>query len=248
MQENASSIVCTMDKSVSNKIESLIKDGVGSVNAMHTILKYHVKNDLFKDQTSPKTNNRQFYPTKKAVYDRMLKYDYKNKLSKLDQKDLNEHISLWREASPQDKYFFRMHSVSGSSDNEDFFEEHTLLFAHQSTFQITLYEKYGPHGYFLDATYKTSKYMLPLFFVCVRTNVDYQIIFTFMIQDETKMCITEALSYLKKWNPSVQPCFFMTDFDAEEIRSVEEVFGNTFKKVSCLHSYMHDFYFFQFSF
>ena len=33
-----------------------------------------------------------------------------------------------------------------------------------------LYQKYAPHLMLLDATYKTTKYTLPLFFAVVKTN------------------------------------------------------------------------------
>ena len=52
----------------------------------------------------------------------------------------------------------------------------------------------------LDATYKTTRYNLPLFFVVVKTNVDYQIVGSFVVQSETTDAIFEvfeALSVLK---------------------------------------------------
>ena len=49
----------------------------------------------------------------------------------------------------------------------------------------------------LDATYKTTKYVVPLFFVAVKTNVDYQVVGSFAIQDERTDAIAGALSMLK---------------------------------------------------
>ena len=49
----------------------------------------------------------------------------------------------------------------------------------------------------LDATYKTTRYNLPLFFVVVKTNVDYQIVGSFVVQSETTDAIFEALSVPK---------------------------------------------------
>ena len=40
---------------------------------------------------------------------------------------------------------------------------------------MRLYEQYGNDMVLLDATYRTCKYALPLFFLCVRTNVNYQV-------------------------------------------------------------------------
>jgi len=59
----------------------------------------------------------------------------------------------------------------------------------------------------LNATYKTSEYALPLFFVGVKTNVRYQVASTFIVQNE----ISEALALLRVWNPSWKTRFFMTD-------------------------------------
>ena len=36
----------------------------------------------------------------------------------------------------------------------------------------------------LDATYKTTRYSLPLFFVVVKTNIDYQIVGSCIVQSE----------------------------------------------------------------
>ena len=48
----------------------------------------------------------------------------------------------------------------------------------------------------VDATYKTTRYDLPLFFVCVRTNVGYCTVAEFITQSETASPIGEALDIL----------------------------------------------------
>ena len=65
-----------------------------------------------------------------------------------------------------------------------------LLFFHQSKEQKRLMRKYGNHIGLLDATYKTTRYAIPLFFVLVKTNVDYQIAGSFSVHKET----TEAIA------------------------------------------------------
>jgi hypothetical protein len=76
----------------------------------------------------------------------------------------------------------------------------------------------------MDATYKTSKYDLPAFFVCVNTNVGYSTVGCFITADETKAAIKRGLGYLKQWNENWKPQFFMTDFDTSEIGAIEETF------------------------
>ncbi|OCT81572.1 hypothetical protein XELAEV_18028395mg [Xenopus laevis] len=78
-----------------------------------------------------------------------------------------------------------------------------------------------PHRYFyykiplLDATYRTTRYALPLFFIYVRTNVCYAVVGAFVIQQETAVHIEEALqTWNKKWNAK----YFMVDFCLEEIK------------------------------
>lgn len=86
---------------------------------------------------------------------------------------------------------------------------------------------YGKELCLLDATYNTSKYDLPLFFLCVQTNVGYSICGTFIASNESKNCIAEALTIFKNWNPEWMPSNFLTDFDEREIAAIEEVFpGN----------------------
>ena len=45
---------------------------------------------------------------------------------------------------------------------------------------------------FLDATYKTTRYALPIFFIVVKTNVDYQDVGTFVCEGESTENFTEA--------------------------------------------------------
>jgi len=58
--------------------------------------------------------------------------------------------------------------------------------------------RYGNEICLLDATYKTSRYALPLFFVCVRTNVNYIVVTSFIEQSETTAAVAEALEILKE--------------------------------------------------
>ena len=54
-----------------------------------------------------------------------------------------------------------------------------------------------PNLVLMDATYKTCKLALPLFFLVVRTNVGYSVVAEFIIQHEDTMSITEALKILR---------------------------------------------------
>ena len=57
------------------------------------------------------------------------------------------------------------------------------------------------------------KYELPLFFVCVHTNVGYSVVAQFIVQSESMECIECPI---KEWNSNWNPPFFLCDFsDAE---------------------------------
>ena len=69
----------------------------------------------------------------------------------------------------------------GSDDNCS----QTLLVVHQENCQKEMLAKYGNTLALLDATYKTTRYDLALFFLCVRTNVGYSVVAEFVTQPET---------------------------------------------------------------
>jgi len=77
------------------------------------------------------------------------------------------------------------------------------------------------HTRFLD--------MLCPFFVCVRTNVNYSIVASFIVQLEDSSCIAEALQILQDWNPDWHPVHQMVDFSEADINALQSVFkGNAF--------------------
>ena len=82
-----------------------------------------------------------------------------------------------------------------------------LLFVHQTDSQRRLLLRYGNELSMLDATYKTTKYSLFLFFLVVKTNVNYQIVGSFVLQSETSKSIAEALKVISDWNASWSPSY-----------------------------------------
>ena len=76
----------------------------------------------------------------------------------------------------------------------------------------------------LDATYKTTKYSIALFFVAVKTNVKYMVVGSFAIQEETTEAITEAMGMLRSWNESWNPVCFIIDNFIKETHCLEHLF------------------------
>lgn len=106
-------------------------------------------------------------------------------------------------------------------------ESQSLMWVHQTTEQQRLLKLYGDEICLLDATHKTTRYGLPLFFVVVKTNIDYQVIGSFVIAEESYQAISKALTILKSWNDSWNPRTWMTDCCTAEISAVESVFPGT---------------------
>ena len=102
-------------------------------------------------------------------------------------------------------------------------KETSLLFVHQNGWQKRLLAKYGNELVLLDATYRTTRYGLPLFFFVVKTNIDYQVVGLFVCENETEDSISEALSFIKSWNTDLNPKYAMSDYCVEEIKSLEKV-------------------------
>ena len=235
-----------IDPKLAEKIADLVDVGVTSVKEMKRHLEYYVRKELFPGRTKPYHSNRRFYPKKCVIRNKMYKVYIKKRFSKIDQENLSEIVKNWENENPFDKFYFRPYAqvdkrffedgreASSNVEDEESAEDdikvrivpskQQLMFVHQTTFQRGLLKRYGNYACFLDATYKTTKYALPLFFLAVKTNVDYQIAGSFVIQDERKDSIKEALEIIQSWNSTLHPTIFMTDFDEEEIHAIEETF------------------------
>lgn len=238
-----------MDPRVAQKIQYLVGKGILNVNEMRRHLREFLTNDLFCGQELPPAFNRRFFPSKKDLRNHIYRAVVQNRFSKCDQSNVSSKVEEWKRQQPKDMFHFRPYTgrhqdsditapaeEDSSKDDEDFDEEvkvtdmtseQSLLFVHQTDWQRRLLGRYGNNICLLDATYRTTRYSLPLFFLAVKTNVDYQVVGSFIIQHETTEAIAEALQKLKDWNPSWKPQFFMTDLSEQEINAVEEVHPGT---------------------
>ena len=76
-------------------------------------------------------------------------------------------------------------------------EPNSFIFVCQSKWQKYLLQRYGNELILLNATYKTTRYSLPLFFLTVKTKVDHQIISTFVTENERTQSITKTLAIIR---------------------------------------------------
>lgn len=225
-----------IDDRLVSKIHELVSEGARSVRVVRRHLRIYVEQELYRDKQVPPRTNFRFFPTKKTVRNHIYKAVVKERFSKFDQEDLKQKVEVWKQQSPNDHFMFRPYVDFTECDaveenkEEDLDEEIVqtvadgLLFVHQTSYQKNLLQRYGNEITLLDATYKTTKYSLPLFFLAVKTNVDYQVVASFVTQTETTDAIYEALKVIQSWNSEWAPAYFMVDYSEEEMSAISRLF------------------------
>ena len=239
-----------IDARLVKKIDELVREGVSNVHEMKRHLKIFVKSTIFTSDQLPDVSNRRFFPHHKVIRTHMANFKRKLRHSLIDQDCLQEKIDQWKQRDKEVKIYFRQRScdqqASANSSANDVVEDgydsedslpcdvtgnctKKLLFVYQNAWQHRLLNRYGNELVLLDATYRTTRYALPLFFLVVRTNVDYQVVGAFICETETSESIEEALRIFRTWNPQLKPKYCMTDYSNEEIAATE----NVFKGIHC---------------
>lgn len=220
-----------MDDRVRKFIGQQVADGIHNVAEVQRHTEVFVKRHLFQGKQLPSQFNRRYFPLRRD-YENII---YRNRIatmkSAVDQENMMEKIGVWG-ASSEMKVFFRPflddNSCVSFTDDDGTVKlkgnsATGLLFIHQTDWQRKLLKKYGCMC-LLDATYKTTKYALPLFFLCVKTNVDYIVVATFVTQHEDCCSIAEVLGIIKSWNVGWTPEAFMVDYCEAEINAINSVF------------------------
>ena len=168
-------------------MSEMVSSGITDTAEVKRTLKYYVDNFLVKELgMHPHPHDRAFYPLNDDMRNHVHRAKRALDLSKLDQENLQLKIAEWKAQNPTGSYHFRPYSrkststsspepavgdiLSDSEPAEEEYEE-TLLYVHQEKWQKDLLSQYGNTLTLIDATYKTTKYTIPLFFVCVKTNV-----------------------------------------------------------------------------
>ena len=159
--------------------------------------------------------NSSYYPELKTIADHVRLALRAQRYGKMDQAALADLAEKLKK-DPSRSIHFRP-----QTEDE---EQSPFLFVHQEQWQKRILSIYGKKLIFLDATYKTTKYALPLFFLATETNVGYVPVAEFIIYHENHESILEALKILKDWNPGWDPKYGMTDYDDAEISALEEAF------------------------
>ena len=230
------------------KIAELVADGITDVQEIRKMLRNYVKHTVSVQLSiSPSHTDRSFYPMPCDIRNHVSKAKRALQLSKLDQENLKLKIEEWQKSAPSSNHFFRPYikksdmqvdqdgqtsssdHVQSSASCDDVPDDcsQTFLWIHQEKWERDLLVKYGNTITLIDATYKTTKYEVALFFLSVKTNVGYVVVAEFVVSSELAEEIGEAISILKKWNPDWNPAFFMSDFSEAEFLAIKKAFPST---------------------
>ncbi|XP_065640911.1 uncharacterized protein LOC124805858 isoform X2 [Hydra vulgaris] len=212
---------------------------ITSVDEMRRRLEIIVTREIFKNSICPSKSNKRFFPSKKTIRSYMLEAIRKKRYSNIDQECLIKKVEQWKVENPHRRFYLQPKGISenyavkvecsaveSTEDEDEIVVEaltNSFLFVYQTEEMRRLLKIYGNEITLLDTTYKTTKYSLPLFFLVVKTNVDYQIVGTFICEGESTKNIQSGLAKIKEWNPNWNPLYFMVDCCAEEINAIESL-------------------------
>ena len=211
------------------KIQELVSFGTVEPVEIKWLLKHHTKYYMMCANNMPDPNDRAYFPTLDDINIHIARAKRVLQLSVVDQENAEKLIKKQQELSSESCYHFRPYQLKNPEnfsktklsrlEAADF--ETTLLWVHQEAWQQELMLKYGNVVCLMDATYKTTRYDLPLFFICVHTNAGYCVIAEFCTIGVYNACIEEALRVLTSWNPSWKPKYFMTDYSETDYSEAE---------------------------
>lgn len=253
-----------IDAAVRDKIHEYVSLGITSVPLIKRVLKTFVESELCPaNQVKPTSNDRAYFPSCHSIQNHVHHALVAGRFSGLDQENLENKVADWKAKEKSSNFFLRKCTSEESheqaskpireahiftercfpltddndlDDNSDepYVRKNTFLFIYQTVQQKMLLERYG-ELVLLDATYRTTKYALPLFIMVVRTNVGYTPVATFICESETTAHIAEALSIIKEWNLRWKPRFFMIDYSEPEYQALQDVFPEAHKYVCSFH-------------
>ncbi|CAC5404529.1 unnamed protein product [Mytilus coruscus] len=204
----------------------VVQHQVGSTFQMKLLLEVYVKQTLFNGHNIPSRLNKRFWPSIKDIKNHMALALLRLHNTNVDQAVVSELVTKWEIENPKDNFFIRVKKDNDDEINQDIplcpenddddddngedlmLDDETLksvsvtdekfLFIHQSDFQKQLLLKYGQEMCLMDATYRTTQYAVPLYFICVPTTVNYMTVATFITETEDSNSIKKVLLQLRQ--------------------------------------------------
>ena len=211
-----------VNPTIANKIEEFVKEGMTDPSEVQRALRSFVKSCMFEN--APHPLDCAYYPTSDDIRNHIYQAKTALQLPKFDQQNLKLLIKDWQTTQPLSSHYFHPYKCHTDEQqchgvNSNSLQANEFLWVHQEQWQKDLLSCYGNQTSLMDmdATYRTTKYDLPLFFVCIKTNCNYMVVAEFIIGSESMEAIVEPLKILQTWNPSWNPRYFITDYSDAEI-------------------------------
>lgn len=88
----------------------MVAEGVQEIGEMKKHLKMFVKEVLFRGEQLPQDTNRRFFPRACDLRTHMYRAAIKNRISRIDQANVQMEINEWNKVYNEDSFFFRPHS------------------------------------------------------------------------------------------------------------------------------------------
>ena len=115
------------------------------------------------------------YPTLDDIRNHIYRAKTALPLSKFDQQNLALLIKDWQTMQPHGSHYFHPYKC-GNDKQQHSDVEKDFLWVHEEQWQKDILLRYGNQISLMDATYRTTKYDLPLFFICVKSNCNYMVV------------------------------------------------------------------------
>lgn len=118
--------------------------------------------------------------------------------------------------------------------------ENRIVFCCQSPDQRRLLQRYGRQAVLLEIS-REANTPFPMYGVLVPTNVDYQLVYLFIVQQRNVQCIRDGFRKIASWNPDWKPKFLSVDHvknaSWKHLAAIEEFYpGNNIPFYVNLHS------------
>lgn len=167
-----------VDSRVKQYVFQQVEDGIISSAEVRRHTQAFVRRSLFNGKELPSLLNRRYFPTRRDYVNLIYSARTAQMKSSVDQINIESKIDEWKKAN-EHQFLFRSFIEDTSmpdvvSDSENVLVHSKgrlgLLIVHQTRWQKRLMARYG-HMVLLDATYKTTTYAVPLFFVDIKWRV-----------------------------------------------------------------------------
>ncbi|KAK3853445.1 hypothetical protein Pcinc_040010 [Petrolisthes cinctipes] len=218
----------TVDPRIKNKIEELVKQGIVNISGIREKLTQFVHTEIFEWEKWPDKSNLRFYPKKLYIKNQVNNIIIQQRISQIDLENVEAKIKSWQQSHTKDKLFFRSHLDNpNDSKSRTSVTSPNLMFLIQTRWQKQLLEWHRHEQCVLNAAFRSVGTSFPLYFLLVKTKVDYQVVASFIVMNDTTEAITEALTICRSWNSNWNPSVIMCGLTEAEMTAVEQVFTHS---------------------